>query len=356
MSKIIWINARSFSLWYGFWVSEYVKNLFINILKKDRENIYIFFSNEDFESDFLEVYPNFKKVIYKSNKIFFDLYIFWYLLQKYKVEIWFSPQTTVWYINRKIKVISIVHDLWYLYNYYWFFDNIYWKINFFFSFKRATKIISISDFTKSEIIKFYKIKPEKISTIYHWKNEIFFNYVSNKTKWDYILSIWSYFKRKNITFLIESFKLLENDYPNLKLYIITNNINLTKKVFKINNIPNNVFFLDWVNRKELSTLYHNSLFTVLPSIYEWFWFPLIESQMSKTLVLCSDNTSYKEIWWNSVFTFNPFNNNDLLEKMKFLLTIDNKKRENYIKLWIDNIQKYNWELSANEYINLFNNI
>lgn len=361
--KKIWINTRNLSLVKASWVREYSLNLIYNILKNDNNNYYILFSNNEFDDWFIKWFNNYKKIVIKSNKILFDFYYIWKLSKIYKIDLLLSLQTTLWYIPKNIKSISVVHDLWYNYNYYKFVENLYWKINFYISFKIATYIITVSEFTKKEIIKFYNINDKNIKSVYHWRNNTF-KTIDSKSfikeyllKDRYILCIGSYFKRKNIARLIKAFNNIKNNYIDIELVIVTNNIIKTNENFDLNELNLEwIKFIEKPSREKLVSLYNNSIFTILPSYYEWFWFPLIEAQSCWSLVLNADNSSFHEISNWTTIEFNPFDINDISSKMKIVLDFDEKKYCDYIKNWFKNVEKYNWNDSSLEYIRIINSL
>ena len=167
------------------------------------------------------------------------------------------------------------------------------------------KIITVSNTVKREIADYYKCSENDIDVVYNYfsfgeKPEIKLSEQEQKNilsqynidKHNYILSVGSLNKRKNIQMLIDAYNKIETDK---KLVIVgqKDNANLYNKNC-------NIIFTDYINDEELKILYKHALLFVFPSIYEGFGIPLIDAQSFGVPVLCSDIPVFHEVAGNSV--------------------------------------------------------
>src|SRR3989344_8647222 len=144
---------------------------------------------------------------------------------------------------------------------------------------KAEKIITISQFSKEEIIKYYNVSPNKIIVAYPGVDRN--RYKPNKTfkKRDFILYVGTLQPRKNIIGLIEAFCLLKNK-NNLHLKIIGQKGWLYQDIFrevKKRGLESKIIFTDYVTEDKLISYYQDAFCLVLPSFYEGFGIPVIEA-------------------------------------------------------------------------------
>src|SRR5690606_38678428 len=192
------------------------------------------------------------------------------------------------------------------------------------SIKRADHIISVSEFTKSEIIKFYKIPAPKISAIQEAIDLKKFNSdcasessIINDT---FILSVGHIEPRKNYLRLISAFIEFKSNHPDekIKLVIVGQPANGFQDFIKMAEKHPDIIYLNFVELPDLLWLYKNADFFVMPSIYEGFGFPPLEAAAMGTVSAVSNVSSLPEICGDSAIYFNPRNKLEISEAIKSL--------------------------------------
>ena len=148
---------------------------------------------------------------------------------------------------------------------------------------------------------------------------------------NYILFVGRLVPEKGIFTLLKAFQNVIKKYPDEKLYIVGDGIQLLElQNFVIKNNLSNVSFLGNKTRAELQTIYSKAKFTVVPSEYvEAYGNVILESLSFRKTVITSDLVGIKnEIVENKVGLIYSFNNQmELEEKMIELLSNDNIKTE-----------------------------
>jgi glycosyltransferase involved in cell wall biosynthesis len=176
---------------------------------------------------------NFKIVSLKSpNKFCWNMRVLPWELHKNPVDVYHTQYITPFFVSKEIKVITHIHDVSFL-----AYPQFIKKSDLFFlklliprSLKRANKIIAVSEITKNEIVKYYKVNPEKIEVAYNAVGEDFLksDYSGNelfeiRKKYnlpeEYILYIGTFQPRKNISMLIQAFAKVKEKMPEMKLVI-----------------------------------------------------------------------------------------------------------------------------------------
>ncbi len=267
--------------------------------------------------------------------------------------------------------IIIVHDLFYYDSddQYTFFVKLYYKFHRFLYgliFKNCCKIIAISNATKREIInKFGESLSNKIEIIYNWINlNLFHPDKTNKTsKFPYILYVWSEIERKNLKTIIESFSIIKTKIPNLKLVKAPWEKNLMNRKKTISycerynlSVWNDVILKEWfLPFHELVLLYQQAEIFLFPSFKEWFGFPILEAQACWCPVITTNYEPMNELVPYSNFTVDPYNAVEIANKIEEILSNKNL-REYLINEWIEYSKKFSWEITAKNFIKLFESL
>ena len=263
---------------------------------------------------------------------------FYFLFKKNYILINFSGLGSI-FLKRQFITIR---DLSFLKNPKWFSKKYYcfYKILTPIVAKKALQILTVSNFSKKEIQKYLGINEDKISVIYNAVSEKFNNKTPLSEKKEYILAVSSIEPRKNFERLLAAAKLLDND---VKLLVV----GAKNKVFGNVNLEQNsrVEFLGYVSDEELKKYYSNALLFVYPSIYEGFGLPPLEAMASGCPVVLSDIEVFHEVFSDSAIYFNPYDINDIAQKINEVLK-SKETQEKLIFKGYDLVKKYSYENSA----------
>ena len=218
--------------------------------------------------------------------------------------------------------------------------------------KRALKIITVSQFSKKEIIKHLRIKQDKIEVIY---NAVKLSQLSpRRINKPYILSVASLVPRKNLKHLLEAYCNIEN--PNFEIYLVGGvhavyaNADISAYIGK-----KGIYFLGYVEDKELEQLYRNALAYINPSLYEGFGIPNIEAMAQECPLIVSDIPAFREVCGNAALYFNPLDIEDTQIKMQQIVN-ESSLREYLIIEGKKQVLLFNWEKSAHTIQKIINNL
>lgn len=362
----------------GGGIKEYIVNLTNNIESIDNQNEYILYVLEDQLDYARSVLPSrfrLKTVPFKSDflsiikRSLFSHY-FWLKEEAAEhIDIFHSP---FFYAPKmkKAKLIITVHDL-RLYR----FPNTYGKLRYLYlqhavkeSLLRADRIISISNFTKKEIIDTCKIPSARIIVIHEAINR---NSFSKEDINDYILpeefsflnkgrlifSLGHIEPRKNYKRLIEAFKLLKKNKCNADVkLVIAGKPNVdAESVISLINKTQDVIYLNFIPRKLLLWIYKNAELFVFPSFYEGFGFPPLEAASLGTVSVVSSVSSIPEVCGDCAFYFNPYDIIDMAEKIDIAINNDElrKKKKALLEQQLD---KFSWKENARETIEVYHSL
>lgn len=131
-----------------------------------------------------------------------------------------------------------------------------------------------------------------------------------------------------------------------------------KNVFQgngLDSLPGNILHLGYVHDSELKALYQNALGFILPSIYEGFGLPVLEAQSCGCPVLSSTAASLPEVGGNAVLYFDPFNIDDMAEKIRSFLS-DSALREGLRRAGYENVNHFRWADTARQILDLLSGL
>lgn len=215
----------------------------------------------------------------------------------------------------------------------------------------SKKIITISQFSKKEIIDHYSLSAEKIVVIYNGIDEKFYHLPDTEHKEEYLLGVSSLDSRKNFKGLIEAF--IKLNHPSLILYIIGDQNNAFKNMDVMTD--KRIKFLGRVSDEKLIDYYSGALAFIYPSFYEGFGFPPLEAMACGAAVICSNTASLPEVGGDAVMYINPYDTNDIRDKM--LMVIENEKlREEMVQKGLQHVKQFSWDQAAEEYRKVFKEV
>jgi len=263
----------------------------------------------------------------------------------------FGSPGPLFYRNR---IVSI-HDITFYINpkwFSWWYGAYYRLITPIFT-RLSKKVITVSKFSKSEIIKKLNIDSNKIIVINNAVSHDLKNSQSiiNANNEKYILTVGSLDPRKNLKKLIEAYKLagLENE---LKLIIVGKgsamfNMELSE------DIKNNM--TGYVSDKELANLYSRATVFVYPSLYEGFGIPPLEAMSFGCPVVLSDIPVFREVFGDAACYVNPLSKESIAEGIQKVFR-DLDYRKTLVERGYNKVQQYSWDNSAKKLIAHINSI
>lgn len=228
--------------------------------------------------------------------------------------------------------------------------------------KKSEKIIAVSEHTKKDILKNFKISPQKILVTCEGVD------LSEQPPRDtsetilqkygiirpYILYVGNAYPHKNLDRLVLAFKEVAKRHSGLNLVLAGKEDYFYKRLkkFVADSHISNVFFPGHVDETDLPMIYREAKLYVFPSLYEGFGLPPLEA-MARNIPVASSNAScLPEILGNAAFFFDPRGISEIAEAIEKVLT-DNALRKKLIEVGKKQIQKYSWEKMARETLDIY---
>lgn len=262
-------------------------------------------------------------------------------------DLFWSPYMNIPLVRtRAKKQIVTLHDVFHLANpqYYSRLKRIAIAPYYYFSTRYSDKILTVSNFSKSEINKYFgKHIADKVSVIYNGCEIKDKGIQPKEIGFKYFLFVGSIKPHKNLKNALLGFKQLNN--KNYKFIIvgkkegfITGDPDVFNLVNQINTEIEKVIFTGNINDQELYAWYKGASALIMPSYYEGFGLPLIEAMHFNLPIICSDIPIFREICKDQVIYFNPHDSSDICQKMNDILHALTPHYQKWFK-WSDTAQE-----------------
>ena len=226
-------------------------------------------------------------------------------------------------------------------------------------FKRATenvieksaRIITVSEFSKRDIMDYFHISGEQIDVVYCGVNaEAFqqsFDREAVRAKYNlpekYILYFGTCTRRKNVESAVRAYARLPETVRKEYALVITNPLEAIKTCAAENNVT--PCYVDGVSLEDKPAVYQMASVLVWPSLYEGFGIPIIEAQAAGTPVVCSNVTSLPEVAGDAAVLVEPMDTESMAAGIERCL-YDAPFRQDLIAKGHENVKRFSWDESA----------
>lgn len=361
--KKIWIDGYEANVAQRVGSGQVAFELLKNIENLDKENEYTVLLQGKPLSDLPTPRPNWRYKILKPVKFWTRIVIpAYYAFAKNKPDVILSPTH---YIPSFIKAkrVSIIFDLSFLRFPEMFKKGDLYKLTNWtkYSAKQSSHIITISQSSKKDILKFYEVPESKITVSYPGYNNEVFKPVKDikvidslkekyKISGDYIIYIGTIQPRKNLIKLIRALKQIDN----CKLVIAGKIKGLGKQGWMNEEIlaepgrlgiEDKVIFTDFVPTEELPILISGAKAFVLPSLWEGFGIPVVEAMACGTPVIVSNVSSLPEVAGDAGILVDPKSETQIEQAIRLLIS-DKKIHDKLSKKSLVQAGKFSWEEMA----------
>jgi len=223
--------------------------------------------------------------------------------------------------------------------------------------ERADKVIAVSQHTKLDMVREWGIDEKKIEVIYHGVDKTR-KLISPKRLIDYPYIFFAGGGRslnKNFDHLIEAFALLSHIHKDLRLVCSGSSFTEAERQLMMHWKIQDKILHFYANEQQMAQLYHDALMLVVPSYYEGFGMPILEAMIYDCPVVLSNTSCFPEIADDAGIYFNPYNSEEMCEKMKFL--VDNDPiRKQLVEKGKNRLNQFSWEKCAEKHLSAYKTI
>jgi glycosyltransferase involved in cell wall biosynthesis len=235
---------------------------------------------------------------------------------------------------------------------------------------RADKIITVSEFSKCEIIKYLSVDPSKIAVTllgvdtniyYPIKDYSLILKIKNKfnIRTEYFLFIGTIEPRKNILRLIEVYNILKKKYKIVPQLLLVGQLGwkyeaVLKKI-NMNNLERDVKFIGYISDVDKVLLLNGAFALLYPSLYEGFGFPPLEAMACAIPVLTSNLASLPEVVGDAALTVDPLSVDSMFNGLECLLF--NRELRNKLALkGLKRAREFTWDSVASATMQIYQSL
>lgn len=216
---------------------------------------------------------------------------------------------------------------------------------------RTKHIISISNYSKNDLVTFSHIKPSKITVAYPAADIVTtpLQPIAELEGKPFIMYVGRAEPYKNNRGLILAHQQLLRANPDLQLVIVGHKDVLRQADIKWVSDHNykNVAFMGFMPDEQLGWLYANARAYVFPSFMEGFGLPGLEAMAYGAPVAASNASCIPEILGDAAVYFDAANQDDMVRVIGSLIN-DDKQRQELISRGKQQVQKYSWRRMAEQ--------
>lgn len=301
------------------------------------EHHFIFLFDRDFDEEFI-FSDNITPLILSPPARHPFLFYWWFefsvanFLNKYNPDLFLSPDGYL-SLKAKCKQLAVIHDI----NFEHHPKDVSWLVrkyykHFFPKFAgKASRIATVSEFSKKDITNCYKISPNKIDVVYNGCNELYTpisDVLQNATRkmfsknCDYFLFVGALQPRKNISRLFEAFdKFKATEKSDVKLVIVGEKYRWTaeiKSTYINMTFKEDVVFTGRLSTEELHHVIASALAMTYIPYFEGFGIPILEAMNCDIPVITSNITSMPEVAGDAALLVDPFSVDSISSAMLYL--------------------------------------
>ncbi len=355
----------------------------LNLIKslattKDIEKHQVLLLTDRDETEVLKLLPslplNFEiKQILPASKFFWTFYSLPKFLRKNPVDVLHIQYIGPFFLSRKISLVTTVHDVSFKVNPGWVDKKDSFLLGHFIppTLKRADSIITVSDFSRKEIIRIFNVERKKIEVTYpavglearSKKSKSNAREMVNKRfnfEGNYFLHVSSFQPRKNVPEIIKAFSAFKKMNKNaVKLVLVgkKNGHNYDQSIdieWKSSDFKQDIIFTGYVDNETLPDLYRGAEAFIFPSSYEGFGLPILESFINETPVVITRETSLPEVGGEAVFYLENRPRRDLeLAEIMNQINEGGELIKKKTALGIERLSLFSWSKMAMETLRIY---
>lgn len=383
--------------WYSFYL---IKSL----LEIDQQNQYIFYLDKEPQPDLAAILAKQPRARYQV--LTWPFAFFWTLGRLSWEMLWHAPEVLFVPAHglpliRPRRSVNTIHDIAFMRNQRVYRDDItkiknkfyrrllqsfvrfltfgryhassldYLRWSTIHALKKATAIITVSEFTKQEILSSYPwAKAAKITAVHNGYSDEYrrlevsepMTAVLNKYGLEkpFILYVGRLENKKNTPFLIEAFSIMRENNPSLKekLVLIGNasyGYDEVKYVIEEFDLNKEVIMPGWVEEADLPLIFNAAVAFVFPTKYEGFGIPVLQALACGLPTAVSDIPVLHEVADDAVIYFDQDDRNDIARALDLIVS-DQSLRAKLVQIGPEQAKKFSWQQCARETLAVIENL
>ena len=226
--------------------------------------------------------------------------------------------------------------------------------------RKADRIVTVSQFTKNDMIEQYNISASKIDVVYNGANELYAPVTERQKQLTrkkiteghpYFLFVGALNPRKNITGLFRAFDLfLEDTDAEVRLVVVGEKMfggGEMKKAYRQMKHRSRVIFTGRLEPEKLKNVMGSALALTFVPFFEGFGIPVVEAFRAGIPVIASNTTAIPEVAGNAALPVNPFDIKEIAQAMKKITFVPDLRKD-LVEKGFQRSKLFNWDKAAKQ--------
>lgn len=232
--------------------------------------------------------------------------------------------------------------------------------------KRARHILTVSEFSKKDIVEYYGINPDQVTVTYEaaeMPQSLQYSDTDQQSilkKYaiygQYVLYIGNAYPHKNLEVMIEAASQYKKTHgTHLKFVFVGKSDYFYERLKHLawaRNVDDITVFTGFVPDADLPVLYHNAVAYLFPSAYEGFGLPPLEAMAVGTPVISSNASCLPEILGDAALYFDPHDISGILDAIHRVMN-SSEQRELLIARGLRRARQFSWQRMAEQTVSLY---
>ncbi|MFA5967363.1 MAG: glycosyltransferase family 1 protein [Patescibacteria group bacterium] len=329
---------------------EYVYQL-VGRLIQNRQHQFKLFLDADLPLEWKQA--NVQPIVFKTNALLWQKIMFWYLELWRPVDVYFSPTSLILpALVRRVPVVTAVMDFvsFILPERHKLKALILERIWMRPALRYSQKIIAISEHTKQDAIRLFKVNPAKIAV-----TPLAPSFGSSEKPYPLpytkiILGVGTLEPRKNLERLVAAFNLIKAEVQEATLVLVGRwgwQSDGIKKAIATSPYGKDIHILEDVNNTQKKSIYQQAAVLAFSSLYEGFGLPLLEAMACGTPVVAANTSSVPEVVGEAALLVDPASITELATAIQKVLQDDRLAADLKSKGQAQ-AQLFSWEATATQ--------
>ncbi|HEY1493553.1 MAG TPA: glycosyltransferase family 1 protein [Candidatus Solibacter sp.] len=293
----------------------YLRFLLAALAEIDRDNQYFVFTNRETGADLVPGQSNFTHVPQAVRAVNRPARLLWeqtalpLAAVRLRLDVLYNPGFTAPLLCG-CRQVTVFHDLQHKRHpeYFRWFDLPFWNFFLFWSAKVSRLVIAVSEATRDDLLRWYRLPPSKVRTIPSGVDPRFFELAERREPECFLLAVSTLHPHKNLDGLLRAFAIFRERHPEYRLIVsgihgfFSPQLHALRESLKLGE---SVEFPGWIPREELYDLYRRAAAFLYPSLFEGFGLPVLEALAAGVPTACSSIEPLNWIAGDAALKFDP---------------------------------------------------
>jgi glycosyltransferase involved in cell wall biosynthesis len=324
----------------------YLREVLAALARIDAVNEYFVFTNLETGSDLVPKQANFHwkpqavHARFRPARILWEQIVLPLEASRYRLDVLFNPGFTA-PILATCPCVTVFHDLQHKRHpeHFRWFDLPFWRFLLWASAHRSRKLIAVSEATRDDLLRFYRLTADQIAVIPHGVEPAFF--ALDRTKIErYLLCVSTLHPHKNLDRLIRAYARKRHGFRLVLAGMRGFHTAVLDQLIAELGLGESVQLTGWIPREDLYRLYERAHAFIYPSTFEGFGMPVLEAMAAGIPIACSDIPPLREVAGDAVLYFDPLNDDAIAAAIDRIMTNQPQKAGQ------ERARQFTWECAA----------